>query len=181
MKFIPTELPEAIIIDPKIFEDARGYFMETYRLDRFAAAGITLPFVQDNHSSSTQGTLRGLHFQEPHAQGKLVRAVRGRILDVFVDIRRGSPRFGRWTSVELSEENGRQLWVPPGFAHGFLVLSAMADIIYKVTDFYHPETEQGIAWNDPQLAIDWGVTHPVISPKDQILPNLADAPCLPIY
>ncbi|MBF0295185.1 MAG: dTDP-4-dehydrorhamnose 3,5-epimerase [Magnetococcales bacterium] len=182
MQFTPTELPEVILVEPRVFGDLRGFFMETYHQDRFHAAGITATFVQDNHSGSTRGTLRGLHYQQPYAQGKLVRAVSGSILDVVVDIRRGSPRFGRWTAMELSADNRRQLWVPAGFAHGFVVLSDAAQIVYKATDLYHPEAEHGIIWDDPDLAIDWGgVTRPILSDKDRAFPRLADARVLPDY
>ncbi|MBF0138238.1 MAG: dTDP-4-dehydrorhamnose 3,5-epimerase [Magnetococcus sp. DMHC-1] len=180
MKFIPTSLPGVLLVEPPVFADARGFFMETYHRDKFLAAGIVDPFVQDNHSRSAANVLRGLHFQEPYPQGKLVRVLFGRIYDVAVDIRRESAHFGRWVGVELSAENRRQLWIPPGFAHGFCVLSPEgAEIAYKCTDIYRPEADRGILWNDPALGIAWPVTDPLLSPKDVAWPTLAHAPCLP--
>lgn len=156
MKVIPTRLEDCVIIEPKVFGDHRGFFLETFQAQRYAEqAGITLPFVQDNHSRSTQGVLRGLHFQVTKPQGKLVRVVRGEVFDVAVDLRRNSPTFGQWEGVYLSEENKRQFWVPPGFAHGFVVLSEVADFEYKCTDYYDPTDEGAIRWNDPELAIEW--------------------------
>jgi dTDP-4-dehydrorhamnose 3,5-epimerase len=181
MKFQETELPGVIVIEPAVFEDDRGFFMETHHRDKFREAGITLPFVQDNHSRSTQGTLRGLHFQEPHAQGKLVRAVNGAIFDVAVDIRRGSPHFGRWVGVELTSENRKQMWVPPGFAHGLLVVSETADVFYKCTDVYAPDDEHIIAWNDPDIGIDWPSTEPHLSERDAGALPLAEAAMLPSF
>ncbi|HEX6361878.1 MAG TPA: dTDP-4-dehydrorhamnose 3,5-epimerase [Albitalea sp.] len=179
MTVTPTELPEVLLFEPKVFGDARGFFMETFNQRAFeAAVGRAAGFVQDNQSHSTRGVLRGLHFQlPPHAQGKLVRAVSGTIFDVAVDVRRGSPRFGRWTGVELSGDNRRQLWIPPGFAHGFLVLSDTADVLYKTTDYYAPQSEQGVRWDDPAIGIRWpdaGVA-PALSPKDAAALALADA------
>jgi dTDP-4-dehydrorhamnose 3,5-epimerase len=169
MEFIPTTIPAVILIQPKVFGDERGFFMETYQSQRFAAAGIATDFVQDNHSRSRQGTLRGLHYQIQQAQGKLIRAIVGEIYDVAVDIRRGSPTFGQSVSVILSAENKQQLWVPAGFAHGFYVVSDFAEITYKTTDFYAPPWERSILWNDPALGIEWPVPAgqtPLLSPKD---------------
>jgi dTDP-4-dehydrorhamnose 3,5-epimerase len=169
MKVIPTELPDVLLIEPQVFPDARGFFMETYHARKLAELGITAEFVQDNHSRSQQGTLRGLHYQIQHSQGKLVRVVNGEIFDAAVDLRRHSPTFGRWTGALLSADNKRQLWIPPGFAHGFYVLSAVADFIYKVTDYYAPEWERTLLWNDPQLNITWPLIDdqpPVLSAKD---------------
>ena len=153
--FVKTDIPEVQIIEPTVFGDDRGYFMETYQIDDFAAAGINKPFVQDNQSRSTKGVLRGLHFQTNHTQGKLVRVTMGEVFDVAVDCRPNSKTFGKWVGVTLSAENKKMLWIPEGFAHGFLVLSDVAEFCYKVTDFYHPEDEMGIAWNDPDIAVAW--------------------------
>lgn len=174
MKIIATDHPEVLIVEPRVFGDARGFFKECFSAERYAQHGITGPFVQDNHSRSARGVLRGLHFQLRHPQGKLVWVSRGEVFDVAVDIRVGSPRFGQWVGVVLSAENHRQLWVPPGFAHGFCVLSGEADFQYKCTDYYHPDDETGILWNDPDLAIDWPVQQPLISGRDQQLPRLAE-------
>jgi dTDP-4-dehydrorhamnose 3,5-epimerase len=178
---VETALPGVLLIEPRVFGDARGFFLETFHAARYAEYGIRMPFVQDNWSRSVRGTLRGLHFQEPHAQGKLVQVVQGAVFDVAVDVRRGSPAFGRWVGYELSAENKRQLWVPPGFAHGFVVLSDSCDFLYKCTDVYRPDAERAIAWNDPALGIDWHVATPILSPKDAAAPRLADAPVLPVY
>lgn len=177
MQVIATDLPEVMIIEPKVFGDARGFFFESFNARAFAeATGVDLPFVQDNHSRSAQGVLRGLHYQIKQAQGKLVRVVRGSVFDVAVDVRRSSPNFGRWVGVELSEDNHRQLWVPPGFAHGFLVLSASADFLYKTTDYYAPEHERCVLWNDPAIGIDWPLPgEPLLSGKDQAGVLLKDA------
>nr|WP_227027722.1 dTDP-4-dehydrorhamnose 3,5-epimerase [Corallococcus soli] len=175
------ELPEVLLLEPKVFGDDRGFFLESYNAKRYADAGIPGPFVQDNLSRSVKGTLRGLHFQEPNAQGKLVQCLAGAVWDVAVDVRRGSPTFGRWVAAELSFENKRQLWVPPGFAHGFCVLSDSADFFYKCTALYSPETERSVHWNDPDLAIPWPVSAPLLSGKDQQAPRLKDAPVLPIF
>ncbi|MGA7800487.1 MAG: dTDP-4-dehydrorhamnose 3,5-epimerase [Gammaproteobacteria bacterium] len=175
MKFVPTDIPDVVLIEPRVFGDDRGFFMETYHEGKFAEAGINARFVQDNHSRSGAGVLRGLHYQLQHPQGKLVRVTRGEVFDVAVDIRRGSPTFGRWVGCLLSGENKRQLYVPPGFAHGFCTLSDSVDFLYKCTDLYHPEDEQGIAWNDPDLAIDWPDRAFVLSDKDQTYPRLRDA------
>lgn len=177
MEIQETELAGMFVITPRVFEDPRGFFMETYHLAKFAAAGVDVEFVQDNHSRSGRGTLRGLHYQIEHAQGKLVRAIRGEIYDVGVDLRRDSPTFGRWVGEYLSEENRRQLYVPPGFAHGFCVVSEIAEVTYKCTDLYHPEHERSLLWNDPQLAIDWPIDEPILSPKDEAGIPLAQAEC----
>ena len=169
MKVTATSIPDVLVIEPKVFGDARGFFFESFNQKAFdEAVGWHVEFVQDNHSRSAKGVLRGLHYQRQQAQGKLVRVVRGSVFDVAVDIRRSSPTFGRWVGVELSEENQRQLWIPEGFAHGFLVTSESADFLYKTTDFYAPMYERSIVWNDPQLAIEWplnGVA-PSLSAKD---------------
>ncbi len=169
MNIIPTEIPDVLIIEPRVFEDARGFFMESYSAKAFAdKLGIATPFVQDNHSRSTQHVLRGLHYQIEQAQGKLIRVVVGAILDVAVDIRKHSPTFGQWVSCTLSAENKKMFWVPAGFAHGFLVLSDVAEVLYKTTDYYAPQHERCILWNDPDLAIDWTLSaEPILSPKDQ--------------
>ncbi|MCI0992955.1 dTDP-4-dehydrorhamnose 3,5-epimerase [Pseudomonas sp. ICMP22404] len=169
MNVIATRLPEVLIIEPKVFGDDRGFFYESFNARAFAeATGCDPQFVQDNHSRSTKGVLRGLHYQIEQAQGKLVRVIAGEVLDVAVDIRRSSPTFGQWESVHLSAQNQRQLWVPPGFAHGFVVLSESADFLYKTTDYYAPSAERCIRWDDPDLAIDWELADPpTLSPKDQ--------------
>ncbi|WP_326534113.1 dTDP-4-dehydrorhamnose 3,5-epimerase [Pseudorhodoferax sp.] len=169
MKITPTAIPEVLLLEPKVFGDARGFFFESFNQRAFdAATGTAHAFVQDNHSRSAKGVLRGLHYQIQQPQGKLVRVARGAVFDVAVDIRRSAPTFGRWVGVELSEDNQRQLWVPPGFAHGFLVLSDSADFLYKTSDYYAPEHERCIAWNDPALAIDWPLAGaaPQVSGKD---------------
>lgn len=169
MKVVPTELPGVLILEPKVFGDERGFFYESFNARDFKQdTGIEADFVQDNHSRSQKGVLRGLHYQLEQAQGKLVRVTAGEVLDVAVDIRRSSPTFGRWASVLLSAENNRQLWIPQGFAHGFLVLSDYAEFLYKTTDYYQPRVERCIRWNDPDLAIDWQLTDiPKLSEKDQ--------------
>lgn len=168
MRVIDTDIHDVKIIEPKVFGDERGFFLETFQARRYQEdAGIKLSFVQDNYSRSTKGVLRGLHFQRNKAQGKLVRVVRGEVFDVAVDIRTTSPTFGRWVSVILSEENKRQFWVPPGFAHGFVVLSDSADFEYKCTDYYDPNDEGCLIWNDPTLAITWPLDNPLLSVKDQ--------------
>lgn len=169
MNVIATQLSEVLIIEPKVFGDDRGFFYESFNARAFAdATGCTLQFVQDNHSRSSRGVLRGLHYQIEQPQGKLVRVTAGEVLDVAVDIRRHSPTFGQWASVRLSALNQRQLWIPPGFAHGFVVLSESADFLYKTTDYYAPSAERCIRWDDPQLAIDWELQGtPTLSPKDQ--------------
>ena len=178
MEFTPTSIPDVVLIEPKVFGDERGFFMETYRDDLFGEMGIPTNFVQDNHSGSRLGTLRGLHYQIRHTQGKLVRAVEGEFFDVAVDIRRSSPTFGHWVGEILSAENKRQLWVPPGFAHGFYVLSEWAEIVYKATDYYAPEWDRSILWNDPEIGIDWPFLQgiePCLSVKDQQGILLAEA------
>lgn len=168
MKVVETVLPEVRVIEPRVFGDDRGFFMETWSARAFAAAGLDVPFVQDNHSSSAKGVLRGLHYQVRQPQGKLVRVTAGRAFDVAVDLRRSSPRFGRWVGVELSSENKRMLWVPPGFAHGFLSLEDGTQFLYKCTDFYAPEHERTLLWSDPDIAVEWpldGMT-PIVAPKD---------------
>lgn len=169
-QFFPTEIPDVICIQPRVFQDARGFFMETYQKEIYSRAGIGHEFVQDNHSSSTKWTLRGLHYQVTHIQGKLVRAVIGEIFDVAVDLRRSSPFFCKWVGAYLSDENKALLWIPPGFAHGFLVLSERADVVYKTTDFYDPQGDRTIRWDDPTLGIDWPIpegNHPLVSEKDK--------------
>jgi len=174
--FKRLEIPEVVLIEPKVFEDERGFFMETYKMPDFVAAGIKANFVQDNHSRSARGILRGLHYQNPpFAQGKLVRAVRGEIFDVAVDIRKGSPTWGKWVGVILSEENKNILYVPEAFAHGFCVLSEIAEVIYKSTNVYSAEAEAGIIWNDENLNIDWPAKEPILSEKDKKLPPLKNA------
>ena len=179
MNVIPTAIAGVFIIEPKVFGDARGFFFESFNHKVFQqATGLDLDFVQDNHSRSAKGVLRGLHYQIEQAQGKLVRVVRGAVFDVAVDLRKGSATFGQWVGAELSEDNKRQFWVPPGFAHGFLTLSESADFLYKTTDYYAPQHECCIAWNDPMLAIDWPLAgvQPLISVKDRAGLALADAP-----
>jgi len=168
MRVESTAIADVFVLEPKVFGDERGFFFESFNERVFTeAVGGPVRFVQDNHSRSRQGVLRGLHYQDPHPQGKLVRVVRGVVLDVAVDIRRDSPTYGRWVAVELSAENKRQLWVPPGLAHGFLVRSEEADFLYKTTDYYHPAHEHCIVWNDPTLGIDWGCDgEPTVSAKD---------------
>lgn len=171
MKISTTKLDGLIIIEPKVFHDARGYFFETFQTQRYAELGIP-PFVQDNVSRSTKNVLRGLHYQLPHSQGKLVWVTRGSVWDVVVDIRLGSPTFGQWFGITLSDENHLQMYIPPGFAHGFCVLSDIADFHYKCTDFYTPGAEHGIRWNDPDIQIAWPITQPITSPKDDLYPAL---------
>jgi dTDP-4-dehydrorhamnose 3,5-epimerase len=169
MQFLPTEIPDVLIIEPALFGDERGFFMETYREERFAQMGIGVRFVQDNHSGSRQGVLRGLHYQVVQPQGKLVRVVVGEVFDVAVDIRRSSPTFARWVGARLSAQNRRQIWIPPGFAHGFYVLSEWAEIIYKASDYYAPQGDRTLLWNDPTVGIDWPLLQglpPALSPKD---------------
>lgn len=172
MNVITTELPGVLIIEPRVHRDARGFFLETYHADRYREAGLDALFVQDNHSRSVRGTLRGLHWQIEHPQGKLVRALCGEIYDVVVDIRLGSPTFGRWVGAALSAENFRQIYAPPGFAHGFCVTSEIAEVEYKCTDFYDPRAERGLIWNDPDVAIAWPVADPILSARDQAHPTL---------
>jgi dTDP-4-dehydrorhamnose 3,5-epimerase len=162
-----VELPELLLIEPQVFGDERGFFKETFHADRYREAGMPLPFVQDNVSRSRQGILRGLHLQNPYSQGKLVSVMEGEVFDVAVDVRVGSPNFGKWVGVTLSAQNHRQLYVPPGFAHGFVVTSEFALFVYKCTDLYHPETEVGVAFDDPALAIAWPVAQPIVGDKDR--------------
>lgn len=175
--FTKTAIPDVILIEPKVFLDERGFFIESYQKKRFAEAGIEAEFVQDNHSKSCHGTLRGLHYQIQQPQGKLIRVVSGEIFDVAVDIRRNSPTFGKWVGDYLSAENKRMLWVPAGFAHGFFVTSPEAEVIYKATDYYAPQWERTIAWNDPTINIKWPIdnTRPILSPKDAAGKSLSEA------
>lgn len=168
MKFIPLKIPEVILIKPDVFRDQRGFFLESWQAEKFSTAGIKLDFVQDNHSRSSQNVLRGLHYQIQRSQGKLIRVIAGEVFDVAVDIRKSSPSFGKWVSAKLSAENFDMLWIPPGFAHGFLVLSEFAEFVYKATDFYSPLHERSILWNDPELAIEWPLNgnEPILSKKD---------------
>lgn len=178
MKLIETPLQDAFILEPKLFGDQRGFFMETWNQHTFKELGLDLNFVQDNHSRSSQGILRGLHYQTQQTQGKLVRVTQGQVFDVAVDLRQSSPTFGQWTGVILSDENQRMFWVPEGFAHGFYVMSESADFIYKCTDFYAPEHEKSLLWNDPDLAIDWPLVNnqaPLLSDKDKVGKLFKDA------
>lgn len=175
-RFRRLEIPEVVIIEPRVFQDERGFFMESYKHSEFAASGINESFVQDNHSRSRRGVLRGLHYQNPpRSQGKLVRAISGEVYDVAVDIRRGSRTYGRWVSAVLSEDNKWMLYVPPGFAHGFMALSEVAEILYKTTEEYAPQAEAGIIWNDPAIGIKWPIEKPILAPKDARWPNLSEA------
>ena len=173
MNVIETKLAGVLIIEPKVFGDHRGFFKETYHAVRYAEVGIDLPFLQDNHSRSQRGVLRGLHLQKTRPQGKLVRCSRGFVYDVAVDVNPESETFGQYVGVELSEDNHRLLWIPPGYAHGFCVLSDVADLQYKCTDLYFPEDEGGLIWNDPEVGINWPIEEPVLSEKDKELPSLA--------
>lgn len=176
MKILPTKLPGVLVLEPKVFGDSRGFFFESFNRRVFAeATGMELDFVQDNHSRSANGVLRGLHYQIKQPQGKLVRVVRGAVFDVAVDLRRSSLTFGQWAGAELSEDNQRQLWIPPGFAHGFVVLSESADFLYKTTDYYAPEHERCIVWNDPDIGIDWPLQEPLLSGKDRAGRAFAEA------
>lgn len=183
MKISPTSLPEVLAVEPRVFRDARGTFFESWSASRYAEAGIAGPFVQDNISISPRGILRGLHLQHPHGQGKLVSVLEGEVFDVAVDVRTGSPRFGKWVGEILSGTNRRQLWIPPGFAHGFAVLSEQAVFHYKCTDAYHPECELTVAWNDPAIAIAWPIAAPTLNDKDRNGLRLSDIPRdrLPAY
>ena len=176
IKFFDTALPGVVIVEPDIFRDERGYFMETYHQRRYAEGGIDCLFVQDNHSHSRRGALRGLHYQLKHSQTKLIYVSMGEIFDVAVDIRRGSPTFGKWVGAHLTGENGRQIYIPVGFAHGFCTLSETADVIYKCTDFYTPNDEHGILWSDPGIGIEWPDKNPLLSNKDSRNPRLFDIP-----
>jgi dTDP-4-dehydrorhamnose 3,5-epimerase len=172
MRVVPSTLPGVLVIEPDVREDGRGFFIETYQAERYREHGIVGTFVQDNHSRSIGGTLRGLHLQLRRPQGKLIRVIEGEIFDVAVDVRRGSPAFGRWVGVSLSAANFKQCFIPPGFAHGFCVLSPIAQVEYKCTDFYDPASEIGIAWNDPAIGIAWPVAEPLLSPRDSRNPTL---------
>jgi dTDP-4-dehydrorhamnose 3,5-epimerase len=181
MQFKPTEIPDLVIIEPKVFRDARGFFMETWRAEHLVAAGIDARFVQENHSSSTAGVLRGLHYQIQHAQGKLVRVVRGRVFDVAVDLRRSSPTFRRWVGVWLSEENRLELWIPQGFAHGFYAATE-AQLVYHCSDYYARQYERCLVWNDPSIAVRWPLCAgevPILSEKDAAAPTLEQADLFP--
>lgn len=175
----PTAIPEVLVLEPKVFGDARGFFFESFNARDFAqATGLTVEFVQDNHSKSAKGVLRGLHYQIAHAQGKLVRVVQGEVFDVAVDLRRSSPTFGRWVGERLSADNHKQMWVPPGFAHGFVVLSESAEFLYKTTDYWYPEHERSLLWNDPAIGIDWPIEgQPQLAAKDAAAALLAQAEC----
>jgi len=181
MKATPTALPEVIVVEPRVFPDERGFFFESWQAAKFRELGIDADFVQDNHSKSSQGTLRGMHFQlPPKAQGKLVRVIQGEVYDVAVDLRKSSPTFGRWVGETLSAENQKMMWVPPGFGHGFYVTSESAEFLYKCTDLYAPELARFVRWDDPTLGIDWPLVDgaaPVLSPKDAEAPLLGDAEC----
>jgi dTDP-4-dehydrorhamnose 3,5-epimerase len=183
MKVRELDLPGVLLIEPEVFGDPRGYFFESYHAQRYRDAGIAAPFVQDNLSRSDAGILRGLHFQNPHTQGKLVQVLDGAAYDVVLDVRAGSPTFGRWVGETLTAENKRQLYAPPGFAHGFCVVQAPVLFTYKVTDFYAPDAEVSVLWNDPDLAIPWPVSAPVLNAKDKAAPRLRDIPAerLPVF
>jgi len=183
MKVLPTELDGVLIIEPRVFGDQRGYFMESFQRQRYGDAGVGTEFVQDNISFSVRNTLRGLHFQHPNAQAKLVQVLQGEIYDVAVDVRQGSPTFGRWTGVVLSADNQRQFFLPEGFAHGFCVMSATALFMYKCSAYYSPEDEAGICWNDPDLRIPWPVQEPILSERDRGFPPLrgVNSQRLPVY
>jgi dTDP-4-dehydrorhamnose 3,5-epimerase len=182
VKATPTAIRDVLLLEPTVHRDQRGFFLESWREDRLASLGIAARFVQDNHSHSVQGTLRGLHYQVGSPQGKLVRVVSGEVFDVAVDLRRSSPTFGRWASAGLSGENQIQLWIPPGFAHGFYVLSAAADLLYKCTEYYTPAHDRTLRWDDPDIGITWPLLKgcpPILSPKDAAAPGLHDAPIYP--
>jgi dTDP-4-dehydrorhamnose 3,5-epimerase len=183
IRFLETALPGVLIVEPGIFKDERGFFMETYHQRRYAEGGIDCLFVQDNHSRSRRGTLRGLHYQLKHSQAKLIYVTGGEIFDVAVDIRRGSPTFGKWVGTHLTEENGRQIYIPRGFAHGFCTLSETADVIYKCADFYAPGDEYSILWSDPDIGIEWPEKNPLLSKKDSRNPRLREISedLLPLY
>jgi dTDP-4-dehydrorhamnose 3,5-epimerase len=180
MQITPTAIPDVKLIEPKVFGDARGFFFESYNLRSFASAGLDVEFVQDNHSRSHRGVLRGLHYQIEHAQGKLVRAIAGAVFDVAVDLRRGSTTFGEHVAIELSADNKKMLWIPPGFAHGFIAVSEAADFVYKTTDYWHPEHERTLLWSDPALHIRWPLASaPVVTPRDAAGSPLAAAETYP--
>ena len=174
MKVIETKIPDVLIIEPKVFGDSRGFFLESFHADRYAEYGIESNFVQDNHSRSTKGVLRGLHYQKKYPQGKLVSVTSGIVFDVAVDIRQDSSTFGQWVGIILSADDHKQFYIPPGLAHGFCVLSETADFQYKCTDYYHPEDEASIRWNDPYIAIEWNISEPILSEKDANAPFLKD-------
>lgn len=179
MNVTPTRLKEVLVLEPAVHGDERGFFLESWHQQRFAASGIGADFLQDNHSRSVQGTLRGLHYQLSRPQGKLVRVVAGEVFDVAVDLRKSSPSFGRWVGVVLSARNHRQLWIPPGFSHGFYVLSESADLLYKCTEYYSPEDDRALRWDDPELAIEWPLLKgraPLLSARDTAAPGLRTAP-----
>jgi len=180
MRVVETLIPGLLLIEPRIMQDERGFFVETYHESRYAQAGITAHLVQDNHSRSARGVLRGLHYQLKHPQAKLVRVARGEVFDVAVDVRQDSPTFGKWHGTLLSDKSGRQIFIPEGFAHGFCVLSEVADLEYKCSDFYDPEDQYGVIWNDPDLGIAWPVEAPILSEQDRGLPRLSEA-VLPVY
>lgn len=180
----PEELPELVVVSPDVYRDERGFFLETWRSERYASAGVAATFVQDNHSRSERGVLRGLHYQHPHPQGKLVHVTRGEVFDVAVDIRRGSPTFSSWFGLELSGDNHRQLWIPEGFAHGFVALSETVDFLYKCTKPYQPEAEHTLRWDDPDVGIDWPIESPRMSGKDRYgssLEELRSSDALPTF
>ncbi len=183
IKNIKTKLPGVLLIEPEVFEDSRGFFMETFHQNKYAEVSIDQAFIQDNYSHSTRGVLRGLHYQLKHPQGKLIYVITGEIFDVAVDIRQGSPTFGQWVGQYLSDQNKRQIFIPEGFAHGFCVISETADVLYKATDLYNPDDEYGVLWYDPDIGIDWPVKVPIVSDKDNHYPGLRDAKetQLPIY
>ena len=177
----PTAIPDVLVLEPKVFGDARGFFFESFNARDFAqATGLNVEFVQDNHSKSARGVLRGLHYQIQHAQGKLVRVVQGEVFDVAVDLRRSSPTFGRWVGERLNADNHRQMWIPPGFAHGFVVTSESAEFLYKTTDYWYPEHERSLLWNDPAIGIDWAIEgQPLLAAKDAAAALLRDAELFP--
>jgi dTDP-4-dehydrorhamnose 3,5-epimerase len=174
VRFVPAALAGVVVIEPDVHSDSRGFFLETYQAEKYREGGVPGVFVQDNHSRSTGGTIRGLHLQLRRPQGKLIRVIEGEIFDVAVDVRRGSPGFGKWVGVTLSAGNYKQCYVPPGFAHGFAVVSDLAQVEYKCTDLYDPGGELGIAWNDPQIGVAWPVEHPILSERDKHHPSLSD-------
>jgi dTDP-4-dehydrorhamnose 3,5-epimerase len=179
VRVIPTAIPDVLVLEPVVHRDERGFFLETWREDQLASLGVEVPFVQDNHSHSVRGTLRGLHYQIESPQGKLVRVAAGKVYDVAVDLRRSSPTFGRWVGEILSAEDHRQLWIPPGFAHGFYTVSESADLLYKCTEYYAPAYDRTLRWDDPELAITWPLVEgcpPILSAKDAAAPGLRDAP-----
>lgn len=182
MKFVSSAIPDVVIVEPRVFEDERGFFMETWEARKFAAGGIAAEFVQDNHSVSRQWVLRGLHYQINRPQGKLVRVTRGEAFDVAVDLRRASPTFGKWVGEKLSADNRRMMWIPPGFAHGFVALSERTEFLYKCTDFYDPASERTLLWNDPVVKVEWPIprgSQLIVSSKDQAGAALGDAECYP--